>query len=379
MSFATFMATAKATVKEKSPEICLVGGLLCIGASMFFACKATLEIDKKKEEIKDEFDEAIDAAKDKFDEIDEGVESETLADYTEESAAKDKAIVYGKTANSMIKTGFKVVKAYAPAAGFLATGFTLIILSHKILRDRNATLLAAYAALDAAFKAYRARVIEQDGKAQDQKYMYGTKTEVKEVKRKNPETGEEETVIETEEVPDYPLGSPYARIYDAAHSIFYQNADPGNMWNEGYLEQLQETANSKLQRHGYVFLNEVYEMLGFEPTPEGQIVGWVRDNPDGDGYIDFGIKLAVEDPRFKDFIEPKNLRRKIVLDFNVDGPILDKITWRSKGKNDLSEAELNEIREIRKKAEDARKGLYGREEQTAYDELEDERYAKMNK
>ncbi len=50
----------------------------------------------------------------------------------------------------------------------------------------------------------------------------------------------------------------------------------------------------------------------------GAIVGWVI-NGDGDGYIDFGMY----DPGSNLFIN--NIEPRILLDFNVDGVIYDKI------------------------------------------------------
>lgn len=345
MNFNAFMTKVKDNVKEAAPEILIGAGILSVGAGIFFACKATLKVDAMKSELKKEMDEAVEYAKDKFEEIDEAVDNETLKGYDAQDAQQDKMTVYGQTAGTAIRTGLKVVKEYAPAAGFIVTGIALILFSHKILRDRNAALLTAYTALDSAFKVYRQRVIKDGGKELDAKYLYGTKEVTKEVKKVNPETGLEETVLETTEEIDYPLGSPYARIYDKEHAACYQNNDSNNYWNTSYLQAQQEAANEKLNRIGYVFLNDVYTMLGLTPTPEGQIVGWIKDNPDGDGYIDFGIDLCYTDPRFRNIIERNNgyLRRKLVLDFNVDGVIVDKIKWGIKGKNDLSPEELDEV------------------------------------
>ena len=82
--------------------------------------------------------------------------------------------------------------------------------------------------------------------------------------------------------------------------------------------------NDRLKAHGHVFLNEAYTALGFQPTKEGQIVGWVYDekNPVGDNFIDFGIYDLnnIANCRFLDGIE-----KGLLLDFNVDGPILDMI------------------------------------------------------
>jgi hypothetical protein len=86
----------------------------------------------------------------------------------------------------------------------------------------------------------------------------------------------------------------------------------------------QGQATDKLRAEGYLFLNDVYEMLGIPRTREGQIVGWVykKDNPVGDNYVDFGIFRTNREnnTNFVNGYEPT-----IILDFNVDGPILDLI------------------------------------------------------
>lgn len=77
-----------------------------------------------------------------------------------------------------------------------------------------------------------------------------------------------------------------------------------------FLKCQQNYANDLLKFRGIVFLNEVYEMLGFPRTQEGQVLGWHYDikNPIGDNYIDFGLCEASE-------------TSDIVLDFNVDGKV----------------------------------------------------------
>ena len=89
----------------------------------------------------------------------------------------------------------------------------------------------------------------------------------------------------------------------------------------------QEFANEKLRLKGHLFLNDVYDMLDIPRTKAGQIVGWVYDekNPVGDNYVDFGIYELYSDAnrRFVNGLEPV-----ILLDFNVDGNILDLI-WFS--------------------------------------------------
>jgi hypothetical protein len=87
---------------------------------------------------------------------------------------------------------------------------------------------------------------------------------------------------------------------------------------------VQDFANEKLKAQGYLFLNDVYEMLGIKKCREGQVVGWIYNekNPVGDNFVDFGI-YNYDDPRARDFVN--GYERVILLDFNVDGNILDLI------------------------------------------------------
>ena len=89
-----------------------------------------------------------------------------------------------------------------------------------------------------------------------------------------------------------------------------------------YFLDAQNFLNEKLQTQGYLFLNDVYEMLGFDKVNYGQVVGWIfdQDHPIGDNYVDFGI-WDIHDQQKRRFVNGHE--RSIILDFNVDGPILD--------------------------------------------------------
>ena len=65
-------------------------------------------------------------------------------------------------------------------------------------------------------------------------------------------------------------------------------------------------------------------MLGIPRTREGQLVGWVykKGNPNGDNFVDFGI-FSSNRPNSVNFVN--GYEPTIILDFNVDGPILDLI------------------------------------------------------
>jgi hypothetical protein len=69
-----------------------------------------------------------------------------------------------------------------------------------------------------------------------------------------------------------------------------------------------------------VFLNEAYDALGLDRSKEGAVVGWVLGN--GDDYVDFGL-YTCDTPAVQDFMTGREY--SVLLDFNVDGVIYDKI------------------------------------------------------
>lgn len=85
-----------------------------------------------------------------------------------------------------------------------------------------------------------------------------------------------------------------------------------------HLRAEQQYANDRLRVRGYLYLNEVYDRLGIGGSKMGQIVGWVYDpdNPDYDNFVDFGIREV-------DIEDAYGVSPKIMLDFNVQGNILD--------------------------------------------------------
>ena len=91
-----------------------------------------------------------------------------------------------------------------------------------------------------------------------------------------------------------------------------------------FLKDQQRYANDLLKSKGCLFLNEVYEMIGLPRTKAGQVVGWIYDekHPVGDNFVDFGIYDLYNEKK-RDFVN--GYERSILLDFNVDGDILDLI------------------------------------------------------
>lgn len=111
--------------------------------------------------------------------------------------------------------------------------------------------------------------------------------------------------------------SQYARLFDEGCTGWTVNAE----YNLVYLRDIERWANTMLRCKKYLFLNDVYDMLGMSKTKAGQIVGWIYDenNPIGDNCVDFGLKSM----RNKGFLD--GLENVILLDFNVDGEIISRI------------------------------------------------------
>lgn len=298
------LGNASLQIRKHSPEILMVAGVVGTVASTVLACKATLKVNEILEEKKN----TIDA-------IHTCLENETI-EYTEEDSKKDLTILYAQT-------GIKLVKLYAPAVILGALSITSIVAGHRILKKRNLALAAAYAVVDKGFKDYRKRVVERFGEELDKELRYNLKAkEIEEVvKDKDGNEKVEKKVVNVVDS-ENPLNgvSEYAKFFDEVSTNWSKDPE----YNLMFLRRQQDWANEKLKATGYLFLNEVYDMLGIPRTQAGQVVGWIYDtkNPNGDNYVDFGI-YDVHSEAKRGFVN--GVERSILLDFNVDGVIYDKI------------------------------------------------------
>lgn len=223
---------------------------------------------------------------------------------------KEKAVVYAHTAADM-------AKLYAPTIGLGALTFTCFFKAFGIMNARYTGAVAAYNLVSSAFDNYRDRVKNEMGDAADRHFMYGTemiKTETTATNEKG-KTVKSKSEIETIESKNV-LG--YSALFDRNCAEW----DPNYIYNLKWLRANETAANDILQSRGHIFLNEVYDMIGLPHTPQGAVAGWIRDCKDGDGYVSFGL----DDPNnesAKRLIDGED--NVVLLDFNVDGIIFDKI------------------------------------------------------
>lgn len=290
-------------IKKHLPEILVVGGVIGGTASAVMACKATTK-----------FSETVAKEKKELEQVHQYVEENGYTDlYTEQDHKKDLVVLYSQM-------GFKTAKLYGPAVGLGALSVAAILTGHNIMRKRNFALAAAYTSIDKSFKQYRERLVDRFGEDLDRELRYNIVAKEVEETVVN-EKGEEETVKKTVQVFDTNKYSDYARCFTVGN-VGYDDRDPE--YSLKFLKDQQRYATEKLKAKGYLFLNEVYEMLGIPLTKDGALVGWVYNdkdpNWDGDNFVDFGI-YNIKDENCRDFVNGRE--KSIWLDFNVDGIVYD--------------------------------------------------------
>jgi hypothetical protein len=275
-------------LQKSSPRMLFGAGVVGMVGSTVLACRATLKMDTVLEETKGKL-----------------VTARTLdhPEYSEKDRGRDTTVVY-------FQTGIQIFKLYAPAVVVGGLSIAALTSSHRILTQRNAALTVAYGALDKGFREYRARVVDKYGDDVDQELRYGSRqVQIEDVE------GRKKTVtrVATDCEP-----SIYARFFDSYSTSWSREPE----YNLIFLKCQQNYANDLLKSRGHVFLNEVYDMCGIPRSKAGAVVGWVLSkNGETDNFINFGVFDGNDKAR--DFVN--GLENAILLDFNVDGVIYDKI------------------------------------------------------
>jgi hypothetical protein len=298
MRSATKLAVSRNLLKAQkhSPTILVAAGIAGMIGTVVLASKATLKL----EPVIDQMDNSLAKAKAMRASMENGGISDPMGDtvisYTEQEFARDKVVIYTRGV-------LGIVKLYGPAATLGVASIAAIVGGHRILSKRNVALAAAYTTLEKAFNKYRERVIEEIGPERERALRYSVIEE---------EVTDKETGEVSKQFQIHPSMSIYARFFDESSKHWEKDSQYNNL----FLRNQQSYANNRLQSVGHVFLNEVYDMLGIERTPEGQLVGWVRGH--GDDFIDFGLDNP-DNEMVKEFVN--GFERSVLLDFNVDGVV----------------------------------------------------------
>jgi len=280
--------------QKNAPTLLFGAGVLGMIGATVLACRATLKVEEKLHSVQVDLHTANTNLKDV-------AEDPKDPRYDNNEYRKDIALIYGRAT-------LDFAKLYGPSVLLGAASIAALTKSHNMLQDRLAAVTAAYAVVDTAFQRYRERVVEKYGLDEDQRLRY--ETEDVDIIEENGKI-----VSQVRVGPDE--NSMYARFFDQMSANW--NVDPEI--NLLFLRNQQMWFNDLLTARGHVWLNEVYDSLDLDHTEAGAVVGWVISDG-GDNYIDFGIWDGATQAA-RDFVNGRE--GAILLDFNVDGIILDKI------------------------------------------------------
>lgn len=270
-------------LSKHAPTILTAAGTVGFIGTTVLASKATLKVE---ETLAEETSLLV--------KVHEAHEEGKLSD---KDATHDKVVLYTRMTT-------KLAKLYTPTLILGAASIASLVTGHGIMLKRNASLAAAYAAVEQAFKTYKKKVEAKFGKDAVLDALISTPAE---------DLTKDEMTLEAITAVDGV--SPYGVIFDENNVHWSADEDLAML----HLKCQQQYANDILNTRGHIFLNEVYKMLGFPHTPAGAVTGWVKGN--GDDFIDFNIYDGIFEG------EDKNGRTvtKWALDFNVDGVMYDKI------------------------------------------------------
>lgn len=275
--------------KKYAPEILTGAGVVGVVVGTVLVAKASTKLEPVVDVIQTNL---------------EAVNGEDALEFygSEKEQTKAKIRIY-------VQGGVDLVKLYGPGVTTIGVSIVSILAAHGIMRRRNVALVAAYKTVESAFGKYRERVVDELGEEKDFEFYHGVKTE--KVEDANGKKKTVKTPVDPNQFSDY------SKIFDEGN-INYEKVSE---YNRQFLETQQRYFNQRLQARGHVFLNDVYRALGFDDTSAGSVVGW-RVSKEGDNFIDFGLYNPANSAAAR-FINGEE--RSVILDFNVDGVIYDKI------------------------------------------------------
>lgn len=268
-------------LRKSAPAIMTGAGIILGGACVVTACVQTTKLPETIRENKERIEE--------------------LHNAPESSQEPRRASELRKEYISMAG---KTARLYAVPATLGALSVACTIGGHKVLTKENAALASAYIALDKSFRAYKEKM------PMPATLQETVEEEIENRKVNGSTDGTDGTVSDVDKCE---LFSPYARLFDHTNYLW----TPSGSGTASILHSIQNYCNDKLHRDGYLFLNDVYDQLGFERTEAGQQVGWFEGN--GDSCVDFGL-FHKGNPTLERLMQGK--LEYVVLDFNVDGPIM---------------------------------------------------------
>lgn len=287
---------------KHSPQILIGAGIVAGVAATGFAVYSTMKLDTVMDHHQNKMVDISKKAKE--------AESDDEIVYDNKAQKHDKTMVY-------VETGAEIARLYMPT--ILLTGLSVgcVLSAHHILDGRYMAAASAFTAVSKEFSDYRGRVRKQLGEDKEHDIYQG----IVEEEIIDEKTGETKTVRHYDK--DTIDRDGLSRYFDE-YSIYWDKTNPDQ--NIAHIRSVLHQANDQLYANGHLFLNDVYRMLGIEDSKEGAVLGWIIDDEHQNPYVDFGVfGVNSDDPWDYSNAEPWDGKLGILLTFNVDGIIYDKI------------------------------------------------------
>lgn len=288
-------------LKDHLPEILALTGSITSTVAIIFTVKKSNSGSKIIEEHKTE------------------IRNAEIANEDEKELKKEKRKIY-------LNTSVQFAKEYYPAVILEGISILSTISGARIGRNKLNGTLAAAATMQSIHNAYRQNVVAKYGEEADKELRYG----LMDTSNYLSKDGKSVTLTNADgkkiKVTENNFDKDISKIFDETNINYVRDAH----YNKDFIRSTEQWANRRLKQKGFVFLNEVYEQLGFESTALGHEIGWVYKDKSLDDVrkhnnyicirtIDAYGNKALD---FENGIEPS-----VILDFNVDGYIASEIKW----------------------------------------------------
>ena len=323
-------------IKSASPEILLVGGLVCMTGAIVTGIVAS----RKHDEVIDEHNEALELAK----------ATMVVDEENGDVRVKDEKEIGREVLGVYCRTAVRMVKLYAPTVALMALSTACFIGMHNIQASRITGLSGAYTGLKEAFERYQKNNIELNGQDNHEMCKYGWHEEEME----DPETGEIKK-IKVKNTPDDLLKmkdkndvGDFGKHWfdtDAMYARQTSRYYTGNTQMDlEFLDGVERCLRNTFWAKGWLVVNDVLDALGMERTPEGMYLGWVKgcgEEPELNHRDQFNHEFLAGMPN-----------KPVYLRFNVHGNVYTMLTQIEEQR----EKELSErLAKAREKDEERRK------------------------
>lgn len=285
----------KLSLIKNAPTLSIGAGVVGLLGAVYLSGKAAIKtqdiLAEHREEMKQEdeaYEEVIVTRKDN---------PEAYPEITEQTHNTAKLSI-------SMQTGVKVLKAYGPTLAIAGLSIASIIYGRNIFQKRLTSLAAALQITTATLERYRTAVAEETGEEKEAE-IYKSATQKHLERMADQIDSLEESTAARNKV----SRTAFARWFDQTNAKWTNQ--PGE--NRFLIASSQNYFNDLLRRRGYVFLNEVYTHLGFQPVPEGQTMGWIHNSDHPDTVIDFDV-FNSQSSESRAFVN--DLTSNVLLDFH---------------------------------------------------------------